>query len=123
MYNEEILDHAKSPQNIKPLNIFSIEEKSGNPSCGDMVTIQLFIENNIIKNIQMLVHGCAISRASGSILSEYVKGKDLFELKDFSYNHLEKLLNISLSFNRMKCADLPRETLENAIKKYVTMHL
>lgn len=114
IYQEIILDHYQHPRNFGVLadaEIFSLE----NPSCGDSITMQIKVENNHIKDIAFQGKGCAISQASASLLTEFVKGKTLQEVDNFHKDDILTLLGVELSPARMKCALLPLETLKRVI--------
>ncbi len=88
LYQEVILDHYKHPQH-KGLNpIFTVQVSHVNTSCGDEITLNLNVENNIITSITWDGQGCSISQASVSMLSDLVTDKTLEEadaiVKSFS---------------------------------------
>ena len=88
LYQEVILDHYKHPQH-KGLNpVFTAQVSHVNTSCGDEITLNLKVENNIITSITWDGQGCSISQASVSMLSDLVANKSLEEadaiVKSFS---------------------------------------
>jgi len=80
MYQEELLEHYKSPRNSGKIENPSVEFHDTNPLCGDEVTVTAKIKNNIVKNLKFESRGCAISVASASKLSEQIKGKTVNNL-------------------------------------------
>ncbi len=82
LYQEVILDHNKSPRNFGELQTKNRCAHGHNPLCGDQIDIQLDIDSdNIIKDIKFTGEGCAISKASASLLTTMVKGKTVEEAK------------------------------------------
>lgn len=75
LYQQVILDHSKSPRNFHKLDHATCTAQGHNPLCGDNVTLYLIMENNVIKDISFQGSGCAISKASASILTDSLKGK------------------------------------------------
>jgi nitrogen fixation protein NifU and related proteins len=76
-----ILDHSKSPRNYSKLEGANRTAQGHNPLCGDHVTMYLQVDENTVKDISWQGSGCAISRASASILTTTVKGKSIAEVK------------------------------------------
>lgn len=77
LYQEVILDHNKNPKNCGDLSCATHQAHGYNPLCGDKLTVKLQIENGIIQDIKFDGHGCAISTASASMMTQVVKGKSL----------------------------------------------
>ena len=75
LYQAIIMEHAKNPQNKSLTHDPNYKSfHLNNPSCGDEITLEIFIENDVIKDVRQEGHGCAISMASASIVSENLKG-------------------------------------------------
>ena len=123
MYQEQILDHYKAPRNHGKIENASVHHHEHNPLCGDEIELFLAIDkNNKIADVKFNGHGCAISQASASMLSEEIKGKSLDELKKLTKENILDMLGIPLSPVRLKCALLSLDTLKNSIliyEKYV----
>jgi len=112
---EIILDHYKNPRNYGEMENPDIEYEGGNPYCGDEIKMQFKVKDGVIEDVKFRGRGCAISQAAASILTEYVKGKKIEDLKKFTKEeHLENL-GIELSPVRMKCALLAYEILKIAL--------
>jgi nitrogen fixation NifU-like protein len=75
LYQEVILDHNKNPRNFRKMDDANYVAEGKNPLCGDHFTIYLLIENDIVKEVAFEGSGCAISKASASIMSTILKGK------------------------------------------------
>jgi nitrogen fixation NifU-like protein len=81
LYQQVILDHSKSPRNHLKLDGANRMAQGHNPICGDHVTMYVNLDGNLIKDISWQGSGCAISRASASILTTALKGKTIPEVK------------------------------------------
>jgi len=81
LYQEVILDHSKSPRNFHKLEGANRTAQGHNPLCGDNITLYLLTDGEVIKDISFLGSGCAISKASASILTATLKGKSKAEVK------------------------------------------
>jgi nitrogen fixation NifU-like protein len=75
LYQELILDHSKRPRNFGPMDAASATAEGYNPLCGDRITLELKLENDIIKDAGFRGSGCAISTASASLMTESLKGR------------------------------------------------
>lgn len=75
LYQQVILDHSRSPRNFSKLAVANRISEGHNPLCGDRVTIYLLLENDVIRDVTFQGEGCAISKASASIMTEMLKGK------------------------------------------------
>jgi nitrogen fixation NifU-like protein len=82
LYQTVILDHNKAPRNFGPLEGANCEADGHNPICGDKLTVYLRLdEAGRIEDVRFQGQGCAISTASASLMTEYVKGKTLPEIE------------------------------------------
>jgi nitrogen fixation protein NifU and related proteins len=81
LYQQVILDHSKSPRNFHKLPEANRVAQGHNPLCGDNYTIYLVMEGDIVKDIAFQGSGCAISKASASLLTDALKGKTKAEVK------------------------------------------
>ena len=75
LYQQVILDHNKKPRNFKRLESANREQEGYNPLCGDQITLYLEMEGDLIKDVGFQGSGCAISKASASMMTAAVKGK------------------------------------------------
>ncbi|MGE5218503.1 MAG: Fe-S cluster assembly sulfur transfer protein SufU [Chloroflexota bacterium] len=75
LYQEVILDHNKSPRNFRAMADANRKAEGYNPLCGDHVTVYLQLENGVIQDISFEGSGCAISKASASLMTAALKGK------------------------------------------------
>ena len=79
LYQEVILDHNKRPRNFGTLAAPSRTSEGFNPLCGDRLTLQLTLDGDVIRDVAFEGSGCAISKASASLMTEIVKGKTIGE--------------------------------------------
>ena len=84
LYQEVILDHNKRPRNFGQLEKPERSAEGYNPLCGDKLTIQLGLKGDVICEVAFTGSGCAISKASASLMTESVKGKTLAEVRTLS---------------------------------------
>ncbi len=115
IYQELLLAHYQNPKNfgriIHPGKTITV----ANPLCGDVITMDVIVADGKVKEIKFSGHGCVISRASGSLLTEYAKNKSQKELLKLDRAFIIKLLGIELGVNRIKCAMLPLEALQKLL--------
>jgi nitrogen fixation NifU-like protein len=75
LYQQVILDHNKKPRNFQKLEGANRAAEGHNPLCGDQITVYLQFQDDVIRNIGFQGSGCAISKASASMMTDSVKGK------------------------------------------------
>ncbi len=108
LYQEVILEHSKAPRNYRELATANHRAEGYNPLCGDHFTVYLDLEGESIRDISFQGSGCAISRASASLMTQSVKGKTRAELAVFS--------GVSEFPVRVKCATLAWHTLHASLQ-------
>lgn len=81
LYRAVILDHSKNPQNRGQFDRVDAAVELKNPTCGDVIEVQLKLDGDIVEDIAFDGHGCTISVASASMMTQVVKGKTLEEVK------------------------------------------
>lgn len=81
LYKEVILDHFKSPKNKGTLASFNVKTEGTNPLCGDEVVLTAQVDGTRLLDIRVSGHGCAISQASASMMTELVKEKPVDDIK------------------------------------------
>ncbi|MEY2428619.1 MAG: nitrogen fixation protein NifU [Verrucomicrobiota bacterium] len=81
LYQQVILDHCKKPRNFHELANPTSSAQGHNPLCGDQLKLYLTLDNEVIKDISFVGNGCCISKASASLLTESVKGKNKDEVQ------------------------------------------
>jgi nitrogen fixation protein NifU and related proteins len=135
LYQEVILDHNKRPRNFRMIESPTRIAKGHNPLCGDRLTVYLNIDGDRIADVAFEGSGCAISKASASLMTEAVKGKTIAEAEALfqrfhnlvtsppdepvSTNGLGKLAvfaGVREYPVRVKCASLAWHTMKNAVE-------
>jgi nitrogen fixation NifU-like protein len=115
-YRENILDHYRNPRNKGRLEHPTHTHEEHNPLCGDVIRIDLHVnEDNVIDQVRFDGHGCAISQASASMLTEMVQGKTLDEAKALSKEDILEALGIEIGPVRLKCALLSLKVLKAGV--------
>jgi nitrogen fixation protein NifU and related proteins len=133
LYQQVILDHNKNPRNFRELPNATRKVEGYNPLCGDHYTVYVDLDGDTIRDVAFTGSGCAISKASASVMSSSVKGKTTGEAEalfqtfhklvtgersaDLDENgRLAAFSGVSEFPARVKCASLPWHTLHTAIK-------
>jgi nitrogen fixation NifU-like protein len=115
LYREYILEHYKHPHNHGSLERADMQAHDINPLCGDELTFQLSLDTDgKVKEVAFDGHGCAISQASASMLSDELKGLSPEELLKLDRQAVLDLLGIDISATRMKCAMLSLKVVKAA---------
>jgi nitrogen fixation protein NifU and related proteins len=117
MYRENLLDHYKNPRNFGGLTGCDLSNREDNPLCGDEIGIHVKFKDDTLFEIMFEGHGCAISQASASMLTEFVKGKSLEDVRKFSREDMLSLLMVEVTPMRLKCALLAWNVLQNLLNK------
>jgi nitrogen fixation NifU-like protein len=134
LYQQVILDHNKSPRNFRVMENPTQEANGHNPLCGDTLHIYLQVEDGIIKDVSFKGSGCAISKASASLMTSMIKGKAVNEAEKLFENFhalvtgklgedadLSELGKLAVFAGvqefpvRVKCASLAWHTMESAL--------
>jgi nitrogen fixation NifU-like protein len=118
LYREELLDHYHDPRNFGVLEDANIDVKLDNPTCGDTIHLTAKLdEDQKISKVMFEGHGCVVSMASASLLTEEVIGKSSEEIQDMELGDIEEMLGgLRLSMGRVKCALLSLNALKKGLK-------
>jgi len=113
-YREEILEHYTHPHNYGTLDEADISHEESNPLCGDRIRfdIKLDQDGETIQDVRFSAVGCAISKASASMLTDLLIGRKLSEIKDLTKEDVMDELGIDLGPVRLKCALLPLKVVK-----------
>ena len=117
MYSETVMDHFKNPRNVGTIEDASGMGEIGNPLCGDMMSIYLEVEDEIIKDIKFQTFGCGAAIAVSSMLTEIAKGKTIEEAKKITNKDVAEALD-GLPKNKLHCSNLGADALHAAIQDY-----
>lgn len=142
LYREVILDHYRNPRRQGSLAGDHIHAEGSNPSCGDEFSLDLAVAGGRVVDAAIQGQGCSISQASGSMMAEAIVGKSVAEVAELTHQFklmmsiedgespidpnrpgsvlgdLEALQGVRKFPVRIKCADLPWATLEDALAQY-----
>jgi nitrogen fixation NifU-like protein len=112
LYRDNIIDHYQNPRNYGTLEHPDVSYEDSNPVCGDELRIDLQVKDNTVVDARFSGHGCSISQASASMLTEEIIGKTLEEVKQIDKQYLLDMLGIPLGPVRLKCALLSLKVLK-----------
>ncbi len=112
LYRDNIIDHYQNPRNYGTLEHPDISYEDSNPVCGDEIRIDLKTQDGRVVDARFQGHGCSISQASASMLTEEIIGKTLEEIKQIDKQYLLDMLGIPLGPVRLKCALLSLKVLK-----------
>lgn len=134
LYQDVILEHSKAPRNYRALGIANRKAEGFNPLCGDRYVVYVDLDGDAIRDIGFQGSGCAISKASASLMTQSVKGKTQAEVEElFATFHkivtgqtpdganpgtvgkLSVFAGVSVYPVRVKCATLAWHTLRAAL--------
>jgi nitrogen fixation NifU-like protein len=82
LYQDVIIEHSKRPRNFRSLGDAAHKADGYNPLCGDTVTVYLTLDGDVVKDVSFQGHGCAISTASASVMTEILKGKTRAQVEE-----------------------------------------
>jgi nitrogen fixation NifU-like protein len=115
LYREYILEHYKHPHNWGKLDHADLHAHDLNPLCGDELEVQLVLDDEgKVARVGFNGHGCAISQASASMVSDEIKGMTPDQLLALDRDFVLDLLGIEISATRMKCAMLSLKVVKAA---------
>ena len=133
LYQEILLEHNSKPRNFRKLDQPTQTAEGYNPLCGDRITLYLSLEDNLISDVSFQGSGCAISRASASMLTQSIKGQTVARAQEIfeAFHHmltepgaeldydvlgdLETLSGVVAFPTRIKCAVLAWHTMHAAL--------
>ncbi len=139
LYRQVILDHYRNPRNSGSIQDPDASSEGHNPLCGDEVTVELTLEGNLVADAAVRGRGCSISQASASMMADAIVGKTVDEIAALTHRvksmldieegdpgldperpgavlgDIEALAGVKQFPVRIKCADLPWTTLEDAL--------
>ncbi|MBO2942453.1 SUF system NifU family Fe-S cluster assembly protein [Paenibacillus sp. F411] len=132
LYRRVIMDHYKNPRNQGMFEDGHVTINLNNPTCGDRISLQLKVEDGVIKDAKHSGEGCSISISSASMMTEAVKGRSVQEAEELAgrfsslmkgetvefdeYEDIEALSGVNKFPARIKCATLAWNALRKGIE-------
>ena len=118
-YSDKVIDHYE-----KPRNVGSLDKKSdtvgtgivGAPACGDVMKLQIKVEDGVIKDAKFKTYGCGSAIASSSLVTEWVKGMNLEDAEKIQNSQIAE--ELSLPPVKIHCSVLAEDAIKAAIKDY-----
>ena len=118
-YSEQVLDHYENPRNVGRMDKEAVDVGTGMvgaPACGDVMLLQIQVEDDIIIDAKFKTYGCGSAIASSSLLTEWVKGKSLTDAQTIKNTEIADAL--SLPPVKIHCSVLAEDAIKSAINDY-----
>ena len=118
-YSEKVLDHYNNPRNVGKMDM---NDKSvgtgmvGAPACGDVMKLQIMVEDNVITDACFKTYGCGSAIASSSLLTTWVKGKTVQEAE--AIKNIDIVEELNLPPVKIHCSVLAEDCIKSAINDY-----
>ena len=115
-YSEKVIDHYENPRNV---GVFDPNEKNvgtgmvGAPACGDVMRLQIQVEDGVIQDAKFKTYGCGSAIASSSLLTEWVKGKTLEQASEIKNTDIAE--ELALPPVKIHCSVLAEDAIKAAI--------
>jgi nitrogen fixation NifU-like protein len=122
-YSQKVIDHYENPRNV---GSFDSSDTSigtgmvGAPACGDVMKLQIKVEEGIITDARFKTYGCGSAIASSSLLTEWVKGKTLDQAGKISNSEIAE--ELALPPVKIHCSILAEDAIKAAVKDYKNKH-
>ena len=121
MYSEKVMDHFANPRNVGEIADASGSGTVGNAKCGDIMKMDIKVENGIIVDVKFKTFGCGAAIATSSMATEMVKGKTIDEALTLTNKAVAEALD-GLPPVKMHCSVLAEEAIHAAIQDYKNKH-
>ena len=118
-YSDKVLDHYENPRNVGSLDKESKDVGTGMvgaPACGDVMKLQIQVEEGIIKDAKFKTYGCGSAIASSSLVTEMLKGKTIDEAGDIKNSAIAE--ELALPPVKIHCSVLAEDAIKSAIIDY-----
>lgn len=122
-YSEKVLDHYENPRNV---GSFDASDRSigtglvGAPACGDVLKLQIKVEDNVITDAKFKTYGCGSAIASSSLVTTWLKGKTLQEANEIKNTEIAE--ELALPPVKIHCSILAEDAIKSAIADYKKKH-
>ncbi|MCL1855570.1 MAG: Fe-S cluster assembly scaffold protein NifU [Clostridia bacterium] len=117
MYSEKVMDHFENPRNMGELPNASGTGTVGNAKCGDIMKMDIQVEEGVIKDVKFKTFGCCAAIATSSMATEMVKGKTIEQAMELTNKAVAEALD-GLPPVKMHCSLLAEEAIHSAIADY-----
>ena len=117
MYSDKVIDHFSNPRNVGEIEDASGSGTVGNPKCGDIMKMDIKVENGIITDVKFKTFGCGAAIATSSMATEMVKGKSIDEALQLTNQAVAEALD-GLPPVKMHCSMLAEQAIHAAIQDY-----
>ena len=121
MYSEKVMDHFSHPRNVGELENPSGTGTVGNAKCGDIMKMDIQVENGIITDVKFKTFGCGAAIATSSMATEMVKGKRVSEALQLTNKAVAEALD-GLPPVKMHCSMLAEQAIHAAVEDYIKKH-
>ena len=116
IYREEILEHYRHPQNFGSIHKPTHTGAAENPLCGDSIVVEWRVKGNKVNGVGFTGAGCALSTASASLFTEWLRGKTLKQLQHVQPSQLFRLIEVPITPVRHQCVLLPFTALRKVFE-------
>ena len=121
MYSEKVMDHFSNPRNVGEIENASGSGTVGNAKCGDIMKMDILVEDGIITDVKFKTFGCGAAIATSSMATEMVKGKSIDEALQLTNQAVAEALD-GLPPVKMHCSMLAEQAIHAAIDDYKKKH-
>ena len=121
MYSEKVMDHFSNPRNVGELENPSGTGTVGNAKCGDIMKMDIQVENGVITDVKFKTFGCGAAIATSSMATEMVKGKRVSEALQLTNKAVAEALD-GLPPVKMHCSMLAEQAIHAAVEDYQKKH-
>ena len=121
MYSEKVMDHFSNPRNVGEIPDASGTGTVGNAKCGDIMKMDIKVENGIIVDVKFKTFGCGAAIATSSMATEMVKGKTIDEARALTNKAVAEALD-GLPPVKMHCSMLAEQAIHAAVEDYKKKH-
>ena len=123
-YSEKVIDHYENPRNVGKMDVGDVNVGTGMvgaPACGDVMKLQIRVQDGIIQDAKFKTYGCGSAIASSSLLTEWVKGKTLEQAGKIKNTQIAE--ELALPPVKIHCSILAEDASKAAIEDYKRKHL
>ena len=119
-YSDQVLDHYNNPRNVGKMDMKDPNVGTGMvgaPACGDVMKLQIRVEDDVVTDAKFKTYGCGSAIASSSLLTEWVKGKTIHQVEEIKNTEIVEELNLPPV--KIHCSVLAEDAIKSAIEDYM----